>query len=80
MLIYHPAYGDQLKTYLYFDLVHLIKNTRKNFLNRQKFVFPEYHFDLLEEAIEKWILLEKCSMTFISWMRNSNETSAKRQS
>ena len=25
LFIYHPAYGDQLKTYLFFDIFHLIK-------------------------------------------------------
>ena len=60
MLIYHPAYGDQLKTYLFFDIVHLIKKIRNNLLNRRKFVFPEYHVGLFEDAIDE-------SAGYISW-------------
>ena len=34
------------KTYVWFDTVHLMKNIRNNLLNRKKFVFPAFHFDL----------------------------------
>ena len=52
LFIYHPAYDGQLKTYLFFDTAHLTKNIRNNLLNRTKFVFPEYHLDLFEDATE----------------------------
>lgn len=51
LFIYHPAYGDQLKTYLLFDIFHLTKNFRNNLLNRTKFIFPEYYFDLFDDPI-----------------------------
>ena len=43
--IYHPAYGRLLKTYLFFDIAHLIKNIRNSLLNREKLVFPTFSFD-----------------------------------
>ena len=33
-----------------FDIIHWIKINRNNLLNRRKFVFSEYHFDLLDGA------------------------------
>ena len=41
-----------MKTYLFFDIIHLIKNIRNNLLNQKKFVFPSFSFDLLEDNIE----------------------------
>ena len=38
LFIYHSAY-DNLKTYFYFDMVHLVKTIRNNLLNKKKFVF-----------------------------------------
>ena len=63
--IKHPAYGGNMKTYLFFDMVHLIKNVRNNLLNKKKFVFPKFSFDLFEDKIEvgdgyvDWSLLHK---------------------
>ena len=34
-----------LKTYLVFDSVHLLKNIRNNLLNRKRFLFPSFKFD-----------------------------------
>ena len=34
-----------LKTYLLFDSVHLLKNIRNNLLNCKRFVFPLFNFD-----------------------------------
>ena len=51
IFIHHPAYGDQLKTYLFYNMVHGIKNERNNLLNLKKFVFPAFHFDQLRDKI-----------------------------
>ena len=52
LLIDHPVYNETLKTYLLFDIVHLVKNIRNNFLSRKKFVFPEFSFDEFRDLIE----------------------------
>ena len=49
-----------MKTYLLFDIIHLIKNIRNNLLNRKKFVFPEFIFDLFRDNIN-------VPAGFISW-------------
>ena len=41
-----------MKTYLFFDMVHLIKNVRNNLLNKKKFVFPKFSFDLFEDKLK----------------------------
>ena len=51
LFIYHPAYGNSLKTYLLYDMVHIIKNVRNNLLNSKKFVFPSFIFDSFEDSI-----------------------------
>ena len=33
LFIYHSACNETLKTYLFFDIVHLVKNIRSNLLN-----------------------------------------------
>ncbi len=38
-------YTINLKTYLFYDNVHLIKNIRNNLLNGKKFVFPAFKFE-----------------------------------
>ena len=43
--IFHPAYKNELKTYLFYDMVHIIKNVRNNLLSSKKFVFPDFKFD-----------------------------------
>ena len=54
-----------MKTYLFFDIVHLIKNVRNNLLSKKKFVFPKFSFELFEDKIEvdagfvDWSLLHK---------------------
>ena len=48
-----------MKTYLYFDNIHLIKNVRNNLLNR-KFVFPEFSCNLFRDEIH-------VPAGFISW-------------
>ena len=50
--ISHPVYGGSMKTYLLFDMVHLIKNVRNNLLGNKKFVFPNFSFYLFEDKIE----------------------------
>ena len=63
--IFHSAYGGSMKTYLFFDIVHLIKNVRNNLLSKKKFVFPKFSFELFEDKIEvdagfvDWSLLHK---------------------
>ena len=47
-----PAYADfATKAYLFFDIIHLLKNIRNNLLNQKKFLFPSFQFDLFHEAI-----------------------------
>ena len=52
LFIYHPAYNGLMKTYLFFDIIHIIKNLRNNLLNRKKFVFPAFSFDLFLDKID----------------------------
>jgi hypothetical protein len=52
LFIYHPVYNSSMKTYLFFDIVHLIKNIRKNLLLRKKFVFPSFKFDSFRDKID----------------------------
>ena len=52
LYIYHPTYKSLLKTYLFFDIVHLIKNIRNNLLNRKKFVFASFTFGLFKDVID----------------------------
>ena len=40
----HPK--ADFRTYVWLDPVHLLKNVRNNLLNRKKFVFPAFDFDL----------------------------------
>ena len=58
--IQHPAYGGVQKTYLFYDVIHLIKNVRNNLLNKKKFVFPEFSFDKFRDPI-------KVNDGFIDW-------------
>ena len=58
--IYHPAYNEKLKTYLFFDTVHLVKNIRNNLLNRKKFIYPEFSFGEFRDLIE-------IINSFVSW-------------
>ena len=41
-----------MKTYLFFDIVHWIKNIRNNLLNRKKFVFASSTFGLFKDVID----------------------------
>ena len=50
--IFHPAYGGIQKTYLFFDIVHIIKNVRNNLLNKKKFVYPKFSFNKFEDPIQ----------------------------
>ena len=60
MFIYHTAYNEILKTYLFFDIVHLVKNIRNNLLNRKNFVFLEFSLGEFRDLIE-------IPNGFISW-------------
>ena len=66
IFINHPAYLNSLKTYLFYDMVHIIKNVRNNLLNSKKFVFPSFEFDSFRDKIFipggyiSWFLL--CSL------------------
>ena len=51
LFIHHSAYNGLMKTYLLFDMVHLIKNVRNNLLNAKKFVFPSFEFSLFRDKI-----------------------------
>ena len=47
-----PAYADfATKAYLFFDIIHLLKNIRNNLLNQKKFLFPSFQFNLFHDAI-----------------------------
>ena len=59
LFIYNPSYEETRKTYLFFDIIHLIKNVRNNFLNR-KFLFPEFSYNLFRDEIH-------VPAGFISW-------------
>ena len=50
--IFHPAYGGIQKTYLFFDIVHIIKNVRNNLLNKKKFVYPKFSFNKFEDPVQ----------------------------
>lgn len=39
------------KIYLFFDVVHLLKNIRNNLLNRKRFLFPPFWFDKFSDPI-----------------------------
>ena len=54
----HPS--NQIKTYLFFDNVHLIKNIRNNLFNGKKFVFPAFEFERGDIKIN-------CPDGYISW-------------
>ena len=52
IFVNHPAYLNSLKTYLFYDMVHIIKNVRNNnFPNSKKFVFPSFEFDSFRDQI-----------------------------
>lgn len=52
LYINHPCYENTIKTFLFFDIIHLVKNIRNNLLNRQKFVFPAFSFNMFRDTIE----------------------------
>ena len=54
----HPNVDS--KTYVWYDPVHLLKNIRNNLLNRKKFVFPAFDFELNDVNIA-------CEAGYISW-------------
>ena len=52
--IKHPAYADfETKTYLFLDVIHLLKNIRHNLQlkNQKKFALPSFQFDLFHDTI-----------------------------
>ena len=63
--IFHPAYDRKMKTYLFYDMVHIMKNVRNNLLGSKKFVFPEFTFDKFRDRIHvpegnlSWSLLHR---------------------
>ena len=63
--IFHPAYKNEMKTYLFYDMVHIIKNVRNNLLSAKKFVFPEFNFDKFRDQVHvqhgsiSWSLLHR---------------------
>ena len=58
MYFTHPA--NKIKTYMFFDNVHLVKNIRNNLLNGKKFVFPSFNFESGSIKID-------CPDGYISW-------------
>ena len=57
-----------MKIYMFFDSVHLIKNIRKNLLNRKRFLFPAF---LQQLCMIMFVLLEvkwvgHCSIKFMN--------------
>ena len=58
LAIYGPSdddldieYNNQ-KVYLFFDLVHLMKNIRNNLLNRKRFHFPSFSFSEFYDEVK----------------------------
>ena len=51
IFINHPAYRNYLKTYLFYDMVHIIKSVRNNLLHAKKFVFPSFQFDVFKDKV-----------------------------
>ena len=50
--IKHPVYTDfATKSYLFFDVIHLFKNIKKNLLNQKKFVLPSFQFDQFHDSL-----------------------------
>ena len=41
-----------MRTHLFYDIVHLMKNVRNNLVNKEKLVYPKFSFDLFEDKIE----------------------------
>ena len=66
--IYHPAYADSTKTFTFFDIIHLINNTRNNLLNQKKFVFPfpEFVFPSFQYDFVHLLYID-VPEGFISW-------------
>ena len=52
LFINHTAYDGLMRTYLFFDMVHLVKNIRNNLLNNKTFVFPSFEFNLFNDCIK----------------------------
>ena len=44
-LFFEHSANHAKRTYMFFDIVHLIKNIRNNLLNEKKFVFPEFSYN-----------------------------------
>ena len=51
LFIYHPAHNETLKTYLFFDKVHLVKNIRNNLFSRNLFS-QSFHLVEFRDLIE----------------------------
>ena len=70
LFVQHPE--NLIKTYLFFDYVHLLKNIRNNLLNSKKFVFSEFSFSCLQQTI----VSKEC---YISWddMKNIHDKDSK---
>ena len=49
---WHPVYTDATKTFAFFDIIHLIKNIRKNLLNQKKFVCPSFQLGQFRDAVD----------------------------
>ena len=50
--VYHSAYDGLMKTYLFYDMIHLVKNIRNNLINRKEIVFPYLEFNLFRDVIK----------------------------
>ena len=49
--ITHPTKKDSV-IYLFFDVVHLLKNIRNNLLNSKRLIFPAFYFDQFHDVID----------------------------
>ena len=52
LFVYHSAYDGLMKTYLFYDMFHLVKYIRNNLINRKKIVFPYFEFNLFRDEIK----------------------------
>ena len=76
LFINHPAYQNTLKTYLFYDMVHIIKNVRNNLLHHfnleitsKTFCMP-YFMKPLRQQSYRIILKEMTQLLFYNFLIN----------
>ena len=59
LFIYHPD-SPNIKIYLFYDSVHIVKNIRNNLLHCKKFVFPSFTYNIKDDVYN-------CPAGYITW-------------